>query len=85
MTITIRPKPQLKPYTLKAGYTVTVPDSWGLAYDRSVDDKVGTQAFFGNFRTFETLAISRTARPEGDRSPEQLLEWVLSEQRNNVS
>lgn len=32
MTVTIRPKPQLKAYTLKAGYTVTVPDSWSLAY-----------------------------------------------------
>jgi hypothetical protein len=32
VTVTLRPKPQLKPYTLKAGYSVTVPDSWGLAY-----------------------------------------------------
>jgi hypothetical protein len=32
VTITMRPKSQLKPYTLKAGYTVTAPDTWGLAY-----------------------------------------------------
>lgn len=32
VTITMRPKLQLKPYTLKAGYTVTAPDTWGLAY-----------------------------------------------------
>lgn len=87
VTVTIRPKPQLKAYTLKAGYTVTVPDSWSLAYDRSADDKnpSGTQAFFGNFRTLETLSISRVPRPEGGLSPEQLLEWVLAEQRSNQS
>jgi hypothetical protein len=32
VTLTLRPKPQLKPYTLKAGYSVTVPDTWSLAY-----------------------------------------------------
>lgn len=32
VTVTLRPKPQLKAYTLKAGYTVTVPDNWSLAY-----------------------------------------------------
>jgi hypothetical protein len=32
VTITMRPKSQLKPYTLKAGYTVTAPDTWALAY-----------------------------------------------------
>jgi hypothetical protein len=52
--------------------------------DRSDDEKSGTQAFFGNFRTFETLAILKMAKPEGDLNPQQLLEWVLAEQKNNV-
>jgi hypothetical protein len=30
--LTFSRKAQLKPYTLKAGYQVTVPDSWALAY-----------------------------------------------------
>lgn len=32
MTMTLKAKAQPKHYTLKAGYTVTVPDSWALAY-----------------------------------------------------
>jgi hypothetical protein len=55
-----------------------------LLQDRSDDEKSGTQAFFGNFRTFETLAILKVAKPEGDLNPQQLLEWVLAEQKNNV-
>jgi hypothetical protein len=30
--LTFSRKAQLKPFTLKAGYQVTVPDSWALAY-----------------------------------------------------
>jgi hypothetical protein len=52
--------------------------------DRSLDEKSGTQAFFGNFRTFETLAISKLAKIEGDLDPKQLLDWVMADQRNNV-
>lgn len=55
-----------------------------LTQDRSTDDKAVVQAFFGNFKTVETLGISKLAKPEGDLSPQQLLDWVLSEQKNNV-
>jgi hypothetical protein len=55
-----------------------------VSQDRSLDEKSGTQAFFGNFRTFETLAISKLAKPEGDLDPKQLLDWVMADQRNNV-
>lgn len=85
--LTFSRKAQLKPYTLKAGYQVTVPDSWALAYDRSDKADLGTQAFFGNFNTFETLSIFKQQRPENaaELSPAQLLEAVLAEQRNNQS
>lgn len=85
MTVTLRPKAKLVPYTTKAGYTVTVPSDWSLAYDRSADEKVGTQAFWGNFRTVETLAVLLAPKPEGDLTPQQLLSAVLAEQQNNVS
>jgi hypothetical protein len=52
--------------------------------DRSTDDKAVVQAFFGNFKTVETLGITKLAKPEGDLSPQQLLDWVLTEQKNNV-
>lgn len=32
VTLTIRGKAQPKEYVLKAGYRITVPDSWALAY-----------------------------------------------------
>ncbi len=35
VTLTLRGRSSLKPYTLKAGFTVTVPDSWALAYVRT--------------------------------------------------
>ncbi|KAF6266597.1 hypothetical protein COO60DRAFT_5273 [Scenedesmus sp. NREL 46B-D3] len=85
--LTFSRKAQLKPYILKAGYQVTVPDSWALAYDRSDKADLGTQAFFGDFNTFETLSIFKQQQPENaaDLSPEQLLQAVLAEQRNNQS
>lgn len=57
VTVTLRPKPQLKPYTLKAGYSVTVPDSWGLAYVSAV--AATPAAFCGCHTTF--LRHNRTA------------------------
>ncbi|KAF8072935.1 hypothetical protein HT031_000595 [Scenedesmus sp. PABB004] len=86
ITVTLRPKAQLKEFTLKAGYRVTVPDDWALAYDRSDTPELGTKSFWGNFRTFETLAISRLDLPPGEQpSPEALLAASLAEQRNNQS
>eukprot|EP00882_Tetradesmus_deserticola_P022156 GHRQ01024045.1.p1 GENE.GHRQ01024045.1~~GHRQ01024045.1.p1 ORF type:complete len:294 (+),score=82.40 GHRQ01024045.1:281-1162(+) len=87
LKLTISRKAQLKPYTLKAGHQVTVPDSWALAYDRSDKADLGTEAFFGNFNTLETLSIFKQQQPENAAvlSPEQLLQAVLAEQRNNQS
>lgn len=52
--------------------------------DRSADEKLGAQSFFADFKTFTTCSILKLAKPEGQLSPEQLLEWVLAEQKNNV-
>jgi hypothetical protein len=87
VTVTLRPKVQLKPYTLKGGYTVTVPDTWALAYDRSMDGQPGAQAMFANFKTLETLSILKLPAPavEGDPlTPQELLDWALRESRDNV-
>lgn len=52
--------------------------------DRSADEKLGAQSFFADFKTFTTCSILRLEKPEGQLSPQQLLEWVLAEQKNNV-
>eukprot|EP00879_Flechtneria_rotunda_P003182 GHRR01003405.1.p1 GENE.GHRR01003405.1~~GHRR01003405.1.p1 ORF type:complete len:282 (+),score=67.66 GHRR01003405.1:203-1048(+) len=89
VTLTVRSKPQLKSYTLKAGYNVTVPDSWTLAYDRSDSAELGTQVLFGNFRSFETLSIfklqQRTDQAGASLDPQQLLEQAIAQQRDNQS
>ena len=54
--------------------------------DRSDSAELGTQVFFGDFRTFETLSIFKLeAGSDDSESPEQLLERVISEQRENAS
>jgi hypothetical protein len=52
--------------------------------DRSADEKLGAQSFFADFKTFTTCSILKLAKPEGQFNPQQLLEWVLAEQKNNV-
>jgi hypothetical protein len=61
-----------------------VPDTWSLAYDRSADEQLGTQAFFAELKKFTTLSIFKLAKPEGDFDPAALLAWVLDEPRKNV-
>jgi hypothetical protein len=54
--------------------------------DRSDSAELGTQVFFGDFRTFETLSIFKLeAGSDDSESPEQLLERVIAEQRDNAS
>lgn len=60
VTLNIKSRSQLKPVTTKAGYQITVPDSWAIAYDRSDAPELGPQVLFGNFRTFETLGIAKS-------------------------
>lgn len=44
VTMTLKARPQPRQYTLKAGYSVTVPDSWALAY-------VSNELFLPNIAT----------------------------------
>lgn len=59
VTVRIQSKPKLKPASIKAGYLISVPDSYSVAYDRSDGPEEGTKWFGGNFKTFETLSISK--------------------------
>lgn len=99
VTVRIQSKPKLKAATIKAGYLLTIPDSYSVAYDRSDGQEAGTQYFAGNFRTFETISISRTPLADlglsqlegteggdlGGLSPEEVVGKLLADTRDNQS
>jgi hypothetical protein len=73
LTLRIQSKSKLKPVAIKAGYLLSVPDSYSVAYDRSDGKEPGTQWFGGNFKTFEVGAMVVATRPVGCRSAGRFL------------
>lgn len=53
VTLNIKSKARLRPANIKAGYLISIPDSFSVAYDRSDGQDAGTAFFCGNFKTFE--------------------------------
>jgi hypothetical protein len=57
VTLRIKSNPKLRMTQTRAGPSIGVPDSYSVAYDRSDGPE---QLFFtGNFKTFETISISK--------------------------
>jgi hypothetical protein len=58
----------MRTYRLKSGVaSFELPATWTAAYDRSDAQTAGTLAFFGNFRTFDTVSVAVLTAAEEPR------------------